>query len=198
MARSKTIAVQCYKLFQKQQFGVLSTLVLIIGAAILLYCVVIRPEKYHRLKVWTSTENDVNVRIDVIKHPSGQLKLSGTFTPIRRQFYLYSKDLPKDGLNGLGRPTLLEVVNSDVIKITGSLEASQPIQNIYVPALGMSFPVYPPGPVTLSLPLEFVGNDNWASMEISITYMACSNRTCLPPVINKHIFIQVPASFFDD
>ncbi|HEX2993610.1 MAG TPA: hypothetical protein VHP14_02235 [Anaerolineales bacterium] len=150
------------------------------------------------LTVWTSTENEVDVRIEVIKRPSGQLSLSGTFTPTRQQFYLYGKDLPRDGLNGLGRPTLLEVLKSDSIKVTGPLTADQPVQYVYVKTLDLSFPVYPIGPVRLSLPFERIGNGSPVSMEISITYMACSDRTCLPPVIDKHISIQAPASFFDD
>jgi hypothetical protein len=169
-----------------------------IAVAILLYAVTIRPEKHGLLTVWTSTKNDVEVRIDVVRRPSGQLHLMGTFTPTREGFQLYSKDLPKDGLNGLGRPTLLEVAKSDSVEVTGPLEANRPVQDIYVGTLDLSFPVYPAGPVTLSLPFEFVGNGDLISMEMSITYMACSDKVCLPPVIDKHIFIKVPAGFFDD
>ncbi len=184
--------------FKKQRIIALSTLVLLISVIFLVYSIAVRPKRHELLTVWSSAENDVEVRIEVSQHPSGQLKLSGTFTPIRQQFYLYSKDLPKDGLNGLGRPTRLEVVKSDAVRLTGPLEANQPIQNIYVDVLGISFPVYPAGPVTLSLPFEYVGTGGGASVEISITYMACSDKTCLPPVIDEHIRIQVPASFFDD
>lgn len=173
-------------------------LLLAVGVAILLYSSAIHPEKSGRLTVWTSRENDVDVRIDIIKHPSGETHLSGTFAPTRPQFYLYSKELPEEGLNGLGRPTLLKVTESDSLKVTGPLTADKPVQNIYVNALDMSFPVYPVGPVTLSLPFEFTGNGSEVSMEIRITYMACSDQTCLPPVINKHISIQVPADFLED
>ncbi len=183
---------------KKWRLITLSTLVLMIGVATLLYAFTIQARQHDRLAVWNSTENDVEVRIGMIKSPSGQLRLIGTFTPTREQFQLYGKDLPKNGLNGLGRPTLLEVVQSDSIKVMGPLEANQPVQNIRVDVLDLSFPVYPIGPVTLSLPFEFVGKGDWASMEVSITYMACSDKTCLPPVIDRHIFIKMPANFFDN
>jgi hypothetical protein len=181
----------------KRRILAFSVIVMATAMTILLYSAV-RSGRQDHLTVWIATEHDVEVRIDILKHPTGQLSLSGTFTPTREQFYLYSKDLPKNGLNGLGRPTLLEVVKSDSIKLIGPLEANRPVQDIHVDALDVSFPVYPVGPVTLSLPFEFVGDGSPTSLEVSITYMACSDKTCLPPVIDKHILIRVPASFSDD
>lgn len=185
-------------IFKRQRIIALGILVLIAGMAVLLYSIAAQPEKQRHVMVWNAAENDVEVKILVVEYSSGQLKLSGTFTPTRRKFYLYGKDLPRDGLNGLGRPTLLEVVKSDSIKVTGPLEADQPVRNVYVEVLDLSFPVYPVGPVTLSLPFELVSNDTLVSLEIAVTYMACSEKTCLPPVIDKQILIQVPASFFTD
>lgn len=184
-----------YEIFDKRRTVASGAVVLIAALAILFYFLAIHSGQDDLFTVWTGTEHDVEVRIDVIKRLDGQLSLSGTFTPTREQFYLYSKDLPKDGLNGLGRPTLLEVVKSDSIKVTGPLEANQPVQNVRVDILDLSFPVYPVGPVTLSLPFEFTGKDSSASLEVNITYMACSDRTCLPPVIDKHLSITVPSSF---
>lgn len=186
----------CAGLFRRRWILVPGTLILVVGMAVL-WDSVIRPGQSSRLTVWTSRENDVDVRIDLLKHRSGEFHLSGTFAPTRPQFRLYSKELPEEGLNGLGRPTLLQVIESDSLKVTGPLTADKPVQDIYMEALNISFPVYPIGPVTLSLPFEFSGNGNPVPMEISITYMACSDQTCLLPVIDKHILIQVPASFFD-
>lgn len=183
---------------KRPQIVAFSALALVIFVAVLFYSTVVRPGQRSHLTLWNSTEHDVKVRIDVIRSPSGELRLSGTFTPLRQKFYLYSKELPRDGLNGLGRPTLLEVIRSDSIELTGPLEADRPVQNIYVKTLDLSFPVYPVGPVTLSLPFELAGNSDRVSMEIAFTYMTCSDKTCLPPVIDKHAFIEIPASFFDD
>lgn len=185
-------------IFRKRQIIVFIALALIAGVGGVLYFISVLPEKQHSFLAWTATENDVEVKIYVTKSSSGQLSLSSTFTPTRPQFSLYSKDLPRDGLNGMGRPTLLEIVDSDSIKSMGPLEADRPAQNVYVKALKLSFPVYPVGPVTLSLPFESIDSGNDVSMEIALTYMACSEKTCLPPVMNKHVLIHVPASFFDN
>jgi hypothetical protein len=195
MARPETVAMLFNNFFKRRRNLVISALALVVTAIIFSGYIAIRSDQHRPVTVWTSTQNDVEVKISILKYPSGQMRLSGTFTPTRPGFYLYGKDLPKTGLQGLGRPTLLEVQQTGSIKITGALEADQPIKNIYVNALDISFPVYPAGPVTLSIPFEPAGNP--AFMELSITYMACSDKTCLPPVINKRVYIQVPEKFFD-
>ena len=149
------------------------------------------PESYHRSPLWRFTENDVSVEIEVREYASGQREIAGTFTPTREHFHLYGKDLPENGLNGLGRPTLLKVTASDGIRSVGSLVANQPIRNLYIETLELSFPVYPEGPVTLSFPFELTGGDESASMELSVTYMACSDKTCLPPVIDKRLRVPL-------
>jgi hypothetical protein len=180
------------KLFKKR----LSVLALIVIVVVFVGYIAIRFEQYRPVTVWAATENDVEVKISITKYSSGQLYLSGTFRPMRPGFHLYSKDLPKAGLQGLGRPTLIEVNTSGSIKIIGVLEADQPVNNIYVNALDLSFPVYPAGPVKLGVPFELTGNS--AFIELSITYMACSDQTCLPPVIDKPVYIQVPERFLDE
>ena len=181
-------------IFKKRRSIVISTLVLIATIVIFSSSITFQADEHHPLTVWASVENDVEVRIAITQISSGRFRLSAIFTPTLPGFYLYSKDLPRDGLRGLGRPTLVEIIKSDTIKVTGVLEADQPEEYIYMNALGMSFPVYPAGPVTLTIPFDLIGND----FSLSITYMACSDKTCLPPVIDKHIFIQIPDKFFDE
>jgi hypothetical protein len=195
MARPKTVAMRFNNFFKKPRNMVISALALLVTMLIFSGYIAIKSAEPRLLTVWTSTQNDVEVKISILKYSSGQLRLAGTFTPTRPGFYLYGKDLPKAGLQGLGRPTLLEVNQSGSIKITGALEADQPVTNIHVNALGLTFPVYPAGPVKLSFPFEQSGKP--AFMELSITYMACSAKTCLPPVIDRHVRIQVPEIFFD-
>src|SRR5438477_5209006 len=72
------------------------------------------------------TEHGVSVRIVLEKSVSGQMQLSSTFTPTNHDFHLYSKDLPRDGLQGMGRPTLLEIASGDGIRATGRPSANQP------------------------------------------------------------------------
>jgi hypothetical protein len=164
---------------------------LITGSVLFVHQRTAQPESYRRLPLWRLTENDVLVEVEVRESDSGQLEVLGTFTPTREHFHLYSKDLPESGLNGLGRPTLLRVTASDRIKSIGSLVANQPVRNLYIGALGLSFPVYPEGPVTLSFPFELATSDYAASMELSVAYMACSDKTCLPPVTDKRLLIKI-------
>lgn len=138
------------------------------------------------------TEKGVAVAIEVKAYPSGKMELLGTFTPTRVHFHLYSKDLPRNGLNGFGRPTLMEVINSEGILIIGSLEADQPTMDLYYEKLGISFPVYPEGPVILSLPFNLTNDDDKeVRMEIAITYLACSDNKCLAPVVDKRLDIKI-------
>jgi len=150
------------------------------------------PEENHPIVLAQFAENDVFTKIEVRKHPSGHMELLGTFTPAREHFHLYSKDLPENGLNGLGRPTLLEIIPSNGIQQTGLLTAYQATSDIYMEVLGLPFPVYPEGPVVLGLPFELVNKHQATSVELSVTYMACSDQTCLPPVIDKHISVKIP------
>jgi|GEM_PF-2410964 len=184
--------------FKRRIRIVISVLTLVLIMIFFSSYIAIRSDEHRPLTVWTSTENHVEVKIDITKNPSGQLQLSGIFTPTRPGFYLYGKDLPKDGIQGLARPTLLEVIKSNSVKFIGALEADQAVKNIYVNALDISFPVYPTVPVKLSIPFELADNSNSASIELSITYMACSDITCLPPVVDKYVYIQVPEKFFNE
>lgn len=136
----------------------------------------------------TFTENGVTVEIVAQLKSSGQGWLSGTFTPLEDGFHLYSNDLPRTGLNGQGRPTLLDIISPGNITVTGALVANQ--QTILW-AQGLL--VYPDGPVILSWPIEWAGNNTSAPTELSITYMACTKEICLQPVADKRVSVEIPA-----
>src|SRR6266516_4311192 len=136
-------------------------------------------------------EHEVAVEIALERDRSGKTWLVGTYTPSRATFHLYGKDLPKAGIHGVARPTLLELVRSAAIKPAGPLVADQPTMDLHVQALGLTFPVYPEGAVTLRLPVTVALKDS-ATAEVSVTYMACSDRTCLAPVIDKRIAVKIP------
>ena len=137
-------------------------------------------------------EHEVAVEIALERDPSGKAWLVGTYTPSRANFHLYGKDLPRAGIHGVARPTLLELVSSASVKLAGPLVADQPTIDLHVEALGLTFPVYPAGAVTLRLPVTVALKDG-ATAEVSVTYMACSDRTCLAPVIDKRISLRIPA-----
>ena len=138
-------------------------------------------------------EHDVAVEIALERSPSGKTWLVGTYTPSQAIFHLYGKDLPKSGIHGVARPTLLELVSSTSVRAAGPLVADQPTIDLQVASLGESFPVYPEGAVTLRLPVTLTAQHS-ATAVLSVTYMACSDRICMAPVIDKRIAVRIPAS----
>lgn len=137
------------------------------------------------------TESDVDVSIALAHQPGGEFVLTATFTP-PDGYHLYSKDIPAMGVEGLGRPTLLELTSNSRLMAAGSLTES-------VKAQAPDFDprelfVYPSGPVTLSLPVELPAGEGWIEDEVQVTYMACSARKCKRPVVGKIIPIRIPGS----
>ncbi len=141
------------------------------------------------------TERDVRVEIALERAggSAGESSLRARFTPTRPGFRLYAKDLPRDGLEGIGRPTLLEIVSAPGLKPIGPLRADRAPGEIRSDVLGLTFPVYPPGPVTLDLPVRLTG-ERPTTAELSVTYMTCSERTCMPPAIDRRVTVNVPAA----
>jgi hypothetical protein len=65
------------------------------------------PAYSERVALASFTENYVDVSIYLERNSAGNYFLSGTFRP-PTGYHLYSKDIPLTGVNGLGRPTLIE------------------------------------------------------------------------------------------
>jgi hypothetical protein len=135
------------------------------------------------------TERSVTVRVALERDARGNVVLAGTFTPERAGFHLYGKDLPAGGIQGIGRPTRLEVGPAGALRAAGALTADRAEETLDAPLVGLKFPVYPAGPVTLRQPVAVAGGD---SADVSVTYMACSEQVCLPPVIGRRIRVPVP------
>ena len=96
----------------------------------------------------------------------GNYQLSATFTP-PKGYHLYSKDIPISGIDGLGRPTLVELTGDSQIKALGDLmESVQAREPEFEPK---ELLVYPLGPVTLSLPVELSSGDSWIEDELEVT-----------------------------
>jgi hypothetical protein len=133
------------------------------------------------------TENDVEVSIRLEKAGSGYI-LSATFTP-PKGFHLYSKDIPRGGVDGLGRPTLLELPEDAQMRPTSPLAESVPAE--IPPFEPKDLLVYPAGPVTLSLPVTLPEAKGTFEDTVSITYMTCSNTGCKPPVVGKLVKVKV-------
>jgi hypothetical protein len=137
-----------------------------------------------------STENNVEVKIALERINNDQFILSATFIPQTSSLHLYSKDIPKTGVDGLGRPTLLELSNDSPLQALSELG-----QNV-LPQTPVSPPfellTYPAGPVTLSLPVLLPDGNSWSDDEVIVTYMACDEQGCRPPVQQKPIAIKIP------
>lgn len=141
------------------------------------------------------TENYVDVSIYVKHDFEGEYFLAATFTP-PEGYHLYSKDIPITGIDGLGRPTLLELTSNSTTKATGTLIESA---NAVVPDFGpRELLVYPAGAITLSLPVELPPGDDWIEDELQVTFMACSASQCKPPVVAKRLLVPIPGAGFLD
>ena len=142
------------------------------------------------LKLASSTESKVTVDISIERAATGGFVLAATFTPAAG-FHLYSKDLPRGGVDGLGCPTLLELVAGTRLEAAGELTES-------VSAMQAEGPdglwIYPAGPVTLRLAVALPAGSGWFDDQVAVTYMACSGSICSPPVIAKPVSLRVPGA----
>jgi hypothetical protein len=145
----------------------------------------------HSLPLAAFTENSVEVSINLTRKMEGYFLLEATFTP-PPDSHLYSKDIPRDGVDGLGRPTLLELTASSKMQALGTLMESLPALVDKFESLELL--VYPNGPVTLSLPVSLPPGEEWVDDEVSVSFMACTADGCKPPVIGKIAAVRVPGA----
>jgi hypothetical protein len=107
--------------------------------------------------------------------------LTATYRPDRPGFHLYSAAMPPDGIDGLGRPTVLSAGRG--LTATGPAVADREPVTLREIELGVDLPVYPDGPVTLTLPVAAAG----PPAEAVIGYAACSATRCLMPVTGRTV-----------
>jgi hypothetical protein len=170
----------------KSRFFCISLLWIILLSAAFVSCM---PAPSESISLASFTENYVEVSIDLEHSAEGNYVLSAKFTP-PHGYHLYSKDIPRTGINGLGRPTLIELSPGSPMKATDTLFES-------VKAQAPDFEpkellVYPLGAVTLSLPVELPPGNSWVEDEVEVTYMACSASLCKPPVVAKRVLVRIP------
>jgi hypothetical protein len=137
------------------------------------------------------TENFVDVEISLKSGKNGEHFLSASFSP-PDGYHLYSKDIPTTGVGGLGRPTLLELTEGSQLTVAGSLiESARAEKPDFEPR---DLWVYPSGEVSLSLPVELPAGSKWVDDFVKVTYMACSESVCKPPVEGKVVSIRIPGA----
>lgn len=138
------------------------------------------------LLLGTFSKNSVAVSIYL---NSSRDALIASFIPTDG-LHLYSKDIPRNGVDGLGRPTLLELTENSKMKAAGEVAENISAQIPDFEPKGLL--VYPAGAVTLTLPVTLPTDKDWMDDEISITFMACSDNGCKAPVENKVISVRIP------
>ena len=133
-------------------------------------------------------DSGVEVTFSLATGEGGKRWLQANFAPTEEGYHVYSKDLPPDGIDGIGRPTLLELSKHEAISYIGKLTADKKVHNLASPLNADGFPVYPNGPVTLTLPFFLKAEEN-ATIEITakVTYMACTKTNCKAPVEGKEV-----------
>ena len=108
--------------------------------------------------------------------------------------YLYDSALPIDGINGVGRPTLVEVDPDSELVTSGTFSVSvEPLPD----ETGLR--PYPKGPVVITLPLykgpkPFRGEGE-SAIPVLVTYQACADQSCRKPVSRKPVMVPVPPEF---
>ena len=129
------------------------------------------------------------VRVELAYSGGAQGEVVAVFRPVHAGFHLYGPELPRDGIDGAGRPTLLEVKTGSAWRAIGPLVPEPTTTPMLVPTFDRAFPIFPEGPATLRLSVE---RDTTASgsadLVVSVTYMACSfSGLCLAPVIGREV-----------
>src|SRR5579871_1175307 len=103
----------------------------------------------------TLSRNGVTVTLRYRATPpagSGTGELIATFRPQQAGYHLYSKDLPQAGISGVGYPTRARPTSG--LALTGAPAASVDPVPLVVQSVGLTLPVYPDGPVTLTEPVR--------------------------------------------
>lgn len=135
----------------------------------------------------------VQVELSSAWSGDGKLIVRARFTPDDPAFHLYSKDLPRKGVNGIGRPTLIEVADRGRFTEIGELIADQKAIQQLDATSNTSHSIYPSGPVTLYLSLlRPESSHGQEQITIRLTYMSCSERVCNLPVERAAVSLTLP------
>jgi thiol-disulfide isomerase/thioredoxin len=138
-------------------------------------------------------EKGVRVDLRLDRDARGRLWIAGTFTPTQPETHLYAIDLPDDGIQGLGRPTKIALGADSDWRAIGPLEANRSAIDDPIEALHAVLRIYPDGPVTVRLPVAPRTGAVSNRATVAVSYMACGNLGCLPPV-QKRVAIEARAT----
>ncbi len=118
----------------------------------------------------------------------GKGTLVGVFTPKPKTdpLHLYSVDLK--GPEGVA--TTMAIRPGQAVEPSGALTADKVAQD------HDGLAIYPDGPVTIRLPVTVPPTSDGAPTETTllISYMACSAKFCLNPVIKQPVVVKIPTA----
>jgi hypothetical protein len=143
--------------------------------------------------VFTASYPDSHVSIAMRFEPASDSSgtLVATFTPDADGIHLYGAELPPEGIDGAGLPTLVKLTDH-AWRTTGPLVASMAAEPVTLAGFDEPFPIYPDGPVTLRLPVERTTASGDAAIGATVTFMSCtSSGVCYLPVRDQSV--EVPA-----
>lgn len=127
---------------------------------------------------------DVKVEVSAARLDDHWVVARGRFTPQEAGYHLYSKDMPADGIDGIGRPTRLEAARGQAGAVLADREPHEFTQ------FDLTVPVYPEGPVTL---YRLVAPGKGAAeIQVALTYMSCSAELCNQPVEDEALAVALP------
>ncbi|MFE3628439.1 hypothetical protein [Streptomyces goshikiensis] len=142
------------------------------------------------------TQNGVTVTLAVAGWKDAKGSLKATFTPTEAGYHLYSTDLPAEGVEGVGRPTSVTVAGG--LSADGPASADAEVQRINLPGVESKVPVYPDGPVTLTLPVraegegEGEGGASAGTAKVLVSFASCNaEEGCNIPVLDRPVILSV-------
>ncbi len=149
--------------------------------------------------LYTMSKQSVAVEVFLVTDETGQATIVATFSPTDPTLHLYGITLPRAGIQGAGRPTLVEVI-AGPLQTAGSLTADAVATPYELPGFEAPFPLYPDGPVTLTLPVKLPATrPSTLETELSVTYMACSSEgVCKPPVTDHRFMVALPTTLWPE
>ena len=136
----------------------------------------------------------VKVELSSAWNDDGRLIVRAIFSPDDSGFHLYGSELPRTGVMGIGRPTLIEVGDDQGIAEVDALVSDKGALTHFDKTLNAELSVYPDGPVELYLPIRFQAvPEGPTRLPIQVTYMSCSDQRCNVPVEQAVQEITIPA-----
>lgn len=155
------------------------------------------PPQEQAYSLLTFSKNSVEVEVRLEAETLESAQLVAVFTPTEPTLHLYGLDMPLTGIDGVGRPTRVAIV-SGAIETAGELKADVTATDYTFPTLEKPFPLYPDGPVTLTLPVKLPASmPELQEAVLSLTYMACSSEgVCKPPVTDWQATVTLPAAIW--